>query len=665
MRFLKRLFKWLGILLLLGVAGFAGYYFLWPQNTIETLQMVPEDAAVIVQAEEPIESYKELSKSELWQHLINTEAFKEVDEQMTYMDSLINENETMFDLLANRPLTISMHTISAQDWDMLYLVDLDRDAKLLSPSLTLGPVLRQIKMNTKALEHKGTDYMAIVDPEEPQDILYLTIKDNLLVCSYQEPLLKASIDAYDQPKLPEDEAFSVLRKDVGGKKMFDFYFQSEHLAKMLGVYSTDQLLTSMGESFDMAGMGFELSEDRLEMNGQLQVAPDQTNMLSAMLDAGSGERRAEAVAPARTALYMSLGFDGFADVMDTFEEQLKTNVDSYDVYMKDKRKIERYLGIDIKEHFLSWIGKEIGIVLASPKIQGKPADKLLFIHAPDHVAAQAGLFHILKRVRRRTPVKFKPVEYKDYTIHKFKVKGFFNLLFGKLLSGFDVPYFTQYGDWIVFSEKIDVLQYYLDDAEDGLFLKDEKAYNSFASRFDDDSNVFTYINMARLHPLMYEYVEPEDWRDMQKNREYLVAFRHIGFQLTGDDDRQYDLRAEVKYSVKDVEDYSLYGDLRDQAAETGSEDEAPVGELYYGKADRDGNVEVQLPNGLFEEMHDNGKLKVRAYVFEGTFEGDYREYWKNGNLRAQGEFDNGKRVGEWQFYRRRGKLKKTVNYDER
>ncbi len=662
MRFLKRFFKWLLIALLLVIGAFVGYYFFWPQNSINSLQMVPQDAAVIIQAEEPIESYKELAKSKLWQHLIKNEAFAEIDSQLTYMDSLIMENETMFDLLANRPLTVSMHTIAEDDWDMLYLVDLDRDAKLVSLSVTLTPVMENLGMKVQEAEHAGTDYLVIIDPDEPKEPLYLTVKDNLLVCSYRQSLLHASIDAHADPKLPDDQTFATLREDIGGKKMFDFYFQSEHLASMLGVYSDDELLAEMGESFDLAGMGFELGEKHLELKGQLKLGEDQTNMLSAMVEAGTGERRAEAVLPARTALYLSLGFDGFKDVMTTFEKQLEENVDSLDSYMEDKRTIEKYLGIDIEEHFLSWIGKEVAIALASPKIQGKPADKLLFLHAPDHVAAQAGLFHILKRIRRRTPVKFKPVEYRDYTIHKFKVKGFFKLLFGKLLSGFDVPYFTQYGDWIIFAENIDVLQYYLDDADEELFLKEEDDYRDLAAQFNDDSNVFTYINMARLQPLLYEYLEPEDWKDLQKNREYLVAFRHIGFQLTGAEDRTYDLRSEIRYSVDDVKDYSLYGELREKAEETGAEDEVPVGELYYGKVDRDGNVEVNLPDGLFEEMHKNGKLKVRAYVFEGTFEGDYREYWKNGNLRSQGEFADGKRVGKWYFYNRRGKLKKTEEY---
>ncbi|MFW5658992.1 MAG: DUF3352 domain-containing protein [Bacteroidota bacterium] len=662
MRFLKRFFKWLFIALLLVVVAFAGYYFLWPQNSIASLQMVPHDAAVFIQAETPIASYKTLAKSRLWRHLIKNEAFAEIDSQLTYMDSLISENETMFDLLANRPLTVSMHTIGPDDWDMLYLVDLGRDAKLVSLTLTLKPVFRRLGMRIEEATHAGTGYLVIIDPEVPNEPLLLTVKDNLLACSYQRSLLHASIDAHTDPKLPDDQTFSTLREDIGGKKMFDFYFQSAHLARMLGVYSNDELLAEMGESFELAGMGFELGEQHLKLEGQLKLGEDQTNLLSAMIKAGTGKRHAEAVLPARTALYLSLGFDGFKDVMTTFEKQLEDNVDSLESYMADKQQIEDYLGISIEEHFLSWIDKEVAIALASPKIEGKPADKLLFLHAPDHVAAQAGLFRILKRIQRRTPVKFKPVEYRDYTIHKFKVKGFFKLLFGKLLSGFDVPYFTQYGDWIIFAEDLDVLQYYLDDADKGLFLDAEKDYRKLAAQFDDDSNVFTYIDMARLQPLLYEYLEAEDWRDLQRNREYLIAFRHIGFQLTGAENRTYDLRSEIRYSVEDVKDYSLYSNLRKQAEETGAEDEVPVGELYYGKVDRDGNVEVNLPDGLFEEMHPDGKLKVRAYVFEGTFEGDYREYWKNGNLRSQGEFSDGKRVGKWYFYNRRGKLKKTEVY---
>ena len=60
---------------------------------------------------------------------------------------------------------------------------------------------------------------------------------------------------------------------------------------------------------------------------------------------------------------------------------------------------------------------------------------------------------IEKKVKRRTPVKIKTVNYKDFEINYVEMKGFFRLFFGKLFDKFEKPYYTYVDDYVVFSNK--------------------------------------------------------------------------------------------------------------------------------------------------------------------------------------------------------------------
>lgn len=49
-------------------------------------------------------------------------------------------------------------------------------------------------------------------------------------------------------------------------------------------------------------------------------------------------------------------------------------------------------------------------------------------------------------------------------------------------------------------------------------------------------------------------------------------------------------------------------------------------------------------HGLYEEYHENGKLKARVMFEDGLEVGKARHYYANGKLEAEGEFERGRLV---------------------
>lgn len=68
-------------------------------------------------------------------------------------------------------------------------------------------------------------------------------------------------------------------------------------------------------------------------------------------------------------------------------------------------------------------------------------------------------------------------------------------------------------------------------------------------------------------------------------------------------------------------------------------------------------------DGLWEEYHENGKLKSRVNFIAGKEDGHWEEYHNNGKLKIQGNYLKGNRIKEWKYYNKKGKLKKTENYN--
>jgi hypothetical protein len=94
------------------------------------------------------------------------------------------------------------------------------------------------------------------------------------------------------------------------------------------------------------------------------------------------------------------------------------------------------------------------------------------MHAPDIEKAKEGLGFIHRQIKRRTPAKFKSMEFRNHEINYLEIKGFFRLMFGKLFSKLQKPYYTTLGDYVVFSNSPKTLVGMIMDYEDGLTLQE-------------------------------------------------------------------------------------------------------------------------------------------------------------------------------------------------
>jgi antitoxin component YwqK of YwqJK toxin-antitoxin module len=197
-------------------------------------------------------------------------------------------------------------------------------------------------------------------------------------------------------------------------------------------------------------------------------------------------------------------------------------------------------------------------------------------------------------------------------------------------------------DFLVLSTSMQELRYFLDDYTDDHTLAQEPGYQSFDEAFEDAGNLYTYVNMARMHPLLKEYLGPESWDGAQKNKQYLTTFRHLGMHLAGMENA-FQSQIRLRYDTSKVENLRLYATAA-QDTTTSLDPEADV------------------EDGMLIQRYNDGSPKVKGRYKDGKLQGDYREYYPDEDIRVQGQYQQGKKTGYWYYYRRNGNLKKKGRY---
>ncbi|MGB0525713.1 MAG: DUF3352 domain-containing protein [Flammeovirgaceae bacterium] len=669
------------VLVLLAFVGYKSYkYFFVKVESMQSIYLIPKDAIYIIEMKDAIGSWEKVSTHPMWAHLRKNDYFAELTESANSLDALVKDSPILGKLVGKRTILVSAHMFRRDNYDFVFAVDLKRQARL--PIEGIIDNFTGSGYNVTKRDYHGQKIIELYD-KESRETLHISFIKNNFVGSYQAKLLEASIDQMGEPIIGRDLNYIDISKKVDNDGMFRFYMQYSYLDEYMRCYmdEEDEYVKALSEQLYYTGVDCDLKEKVIEMKGYTNINDSINSYLLAMLRSGKGAMDITKIAPQRTAFYMGLGFDSFSEFTDNFSNLLKETTEDYDEYVKNIEKVENFLDISLKDDFFGWVDDELAFIQTQPGKLGKDNEFAVVLKAKSGEDAAERLGHISEQIRKKTPVKFKEVQYKGHAINFLSVKGFFKLMLGKFFSKLEKPYFTIIDDYVIFSNHPQTIKSIIDDYVAEKTLARLEEFGTFQKEFNDKSNVFIYIQTPVLHENLKGFVSPETWRDIDKNKQFIVCFSHIGFQLTKDGDMfstrmasWYNDPQEVQENAKQIEfekKQKASKDLGEVILKTKDGTDSLV------KADTDDLLEAVEEEEIMaieeisiddftadeqEEKYEDGTLKVKFGIKDGLKHGWYYEYHPNGELKMKGKFDKDKREGVWKEYDENGKRIRKVRY---
>ncbi len=516
---------------MLALAAVAGYFFIETDGEVRSpFEFVPPDYVYMVESDRPIKDWQDLSSTEVWQYLKGNEFFADITESADYLDSLLQSNQRLVDLIKLGDLAISAHMISREEYDFLIMVDLKGKGRKFSKIKPLTvELLKNLGYQVTTDQYFNIDIYQLYDPEY-DDNMTMAVVDNVLLFSYVESLVKKSIDQSEKTSITEDPVFATVQEEADQGALYNLYLNFERLPALVGAYTneTPEMLAGIDSMLSYAALDLDMGDDFVELAGYAQQVDSFASYLSVFSDVGRGEVTADEVLPTTTAMYTSLGFDDFSDFYRRFDEHYaETDPDGHADLVKNQQRIERLLKIDFERDFFSWMSDEV--VTALVPVNGRYS-YFAMLRFDDYDLAEERLSYVTERIGK-TVVKFEETNYEGFSIRYLELKGFFKLFFKKLFSEIEQPHYAIIEDYVVFSNDTTSLQYLIDEFLAQRVLSEDEAYEDFKDHFERKSNVFTYFRMDNFYRYLSSTLDAESRRDLARNREYLLSFPQMGFQL--------------------------------------------------------------------------------------------------------------------------------------
>lgn len=652
-KIVKRTLVTVGLALAVYILYSIVYLFVSPDRNIQQIYLIPEDAAFIIQSSAPIEDWEKFSGSETWQCLKKANSFEEVTASVEKLDSVVKSNKVLLSLVGERDMLISLHKTRATNWDFLLVLDMQKASKMDLLKDQVETVLVMSGFTVTSRMHSGINILEMRDPDT-RDIFYIAFVDNHLVGSYTSALVESAINSRNKPKIGLDQSFIETEKLVSGKGLVRVFINYARIPQFMSIYlgTRNEYVDLFSNSMNFAGLYLNANKDRMEVKGYTLRKDSADPYVTALLNSGKHKMKAHEILSGRTALYTNIGFNNPVTFVKELENALSVHDKQlYDSYQSSRKKIEGLFGISLEDNFLSWMSGEFAITQSEPGLLGHDPELILAVRAKSIKDARKNMEFIEKKIKRRTPVKVKTVNYKDFEINYVEMKGFFRLFFGKLFDKFEKPYYTYVDDYVVFSNKASSLLSFVEDYEQKNLLKNNQGFKDALSYMKSSSTIFLYTDMHKFYSQLKPMMNASTWNEIQSNKDVLFSFPYWTMQVIGDS-----RSASLQY----VMDYAPYEPEETVTSVATDEDDEEMNEDTETEKEQMGELKrfyvEKFEGNVLREFYPEGALKSESEVKEGKRHGRYREYYKDGTLKLRGKYANNKPKGTWKYYTDEGKF---------
>lgn len=640
------------IVLLIIAGGLAYFYFFYlsPVKKLKLINAVPPSAAFVIELDDPLKQWERVTTSEIWQYLKTNPYLSEVANSIDSLNAEIKNNETLWGLVVARPMSISAHQIRKNEYDYLYVIDLQKASKFNFFKNYIDKLVGDdAKVSTRMYHETEIIEFSF---KGSTSAYYLYFNENLLVLSTTHTLVEQSIDQNDEPEIARDLNFLEVSRYMDDA-LPKIYLQHTSFAQYLQQWLTDDysLASDFTQSMIYTAVNFEIVDDHFSLMAFSNRIDSANLLINVFHKSGKGVTSLAEIAPENSTFFMSLGFNSAKEFYANLEQNIAESTDSEE-YFKDKKKLEKFLDISIEEHFLSWIDDEVGIIQLQSPDKSSTNEIAIALKFKNDDDVRENLEYIKKQIKKKTPVKFKGIEYKGYEINFLSIKGFFKVMFGKAFSKIDKPYYTILDDYVVFSNRPSTLGVIINNYSSGTTLINNKSFERYFDRFDKSSTLFMYINPEQLIADSKKYLDKESWEAIHNNKAYVECFPMIGLQIVPKGEL---MTTEMIVEYMNPQQIDGWNDLfANQISIPDS--------LFLNSPIVEESITIDdiLPDDLNDKnmthSFDNGQVKFEVTLKDGLKNGTYIEYDSLGNIIVKGKYKNDQKTGVWKYYNNEGEV---------
>lgn len=508
---LSKILKIATPIILISIILFIGYnsYKQVTKNTENPLNIIPTNAAVILQFNDAQKIYTNLNHADIWGHLRNISIVDSINNQIQKISSFYDQNYLIF---KSHTLFISFHKVSANNSGLLFSSNFERKAIGSNTQINtlLGNLVKEVKYNNQP----------IFELQHKDNILFVSFKGDIVFFSENKMLVEDAIRAsVSEENLLLNPSFNSVYKTISQSAEINLFFNYNSLIEYTNIFINKSIITSNFSGWTATDLS--VKNKIIAANGFSAFNNNTINYTDVFNNQKEESINIVNIIPENTSLLLSIGFDNAKQLLEQKNKilQQQNNFWNWD---KHRKLIQDSSNVNYNE-FINELEGEAGVfnTSATQSIQQQYA----FFKSSNSITASSLMQGLI--TDRKT--------YGQYSINTIRDANITAQLFGDIFIS-TTPYFITIEDYFIFGSTIASLEYLIDNYTSNNTLSNNQHFNNYSNYLSSKSNFFFYINPGKIVESLKERLQTSYRKELNFSLDSLEKFTAFSVQMTSKKD---------------------------------------------------------------------------------------------------------------------------------
>lgn len=492
------------------------------------IQAVPIDAAYVLEINHLPDLVTSFSAgNKVWGVLSELPDFKEQQNQLVYLDSLLSINKGLHQFLMEHPVLMSAHVLGTNDMNYLFALNLVKDQEKKQIHKLVAKSIKG-KADIKSKVYGKSKIYVITPFDANYPVLHYSFYKGILLVSFSDLIIEKAIRQLNTDiNLLKDQYFKKVSRTSAKSSKNHFFVNLRQFVPYLTQYfklNNNELKQQLEKLGFWGVLETDFQQDAIALSGFTITDDSASNYLSIFKNQLAGEFDFEKMVPRGTAFFTAFYLTDPIAFKRSYKNFLRKSEGFYN-YQKRVQKINLEFDTDIESLFYENLGKQNLQVYTNRLNSTSDYNVYWLMQVKDNRQALTEYTQIIKKYATKQQINPETlhrtinVAGREMTVRFFPIENLTELLMGELFAETATNFFIELDEYFVFGKSMDKLIEFAEDYYQQNTLNRSKNYQTFKKKLTTEANLFVYSNIFRSAPVYSQ------WLSNKANYEFMNHFQ--------------------------------------------------------------------------------------------------------------------------------------------
>jgi hypothetical protein len=520
------------------------YYSKINTKSIHAINVLPKNTVLALEINSINHQFKLLNQQLFWQQLTNNKSIGDANNNLKFLDSLLDFESNLKDWKDNENMVVSFHAFANKSIDELVLIETKKKFEIKDISNWIYESNKSRLMVSKRKFENNLIYDFI--DFKTQKKFSIAYKNKILAISTNGQLVEETLDNIENENVYEISNLDKLSfvKSLGN---YNLYVNYKNIPLFLNSFIDLSKMKSLENISNMASwsaFGVNTTNNSIQLKGVSITDEVQFQYFDCFNNMTAQEQSFKKILPNNTSYFFGINFSDEKIFSQNLKEFYTVNkIDTRNNMRDSINKVKE--NINLYSQIIENFGNEIAQVnLSNPQLSFDSCEVLVI-----KLKNKINLINQLKVISINDSVGVDSFMLKTPDLYKINLQNYFDFTWGNIFMGIQANYALVYNDYLLVCNNNITLNSFYNQQVNGFLLSKNIDYINHEMELKGNSNMELFINNNNFAQQGEQLINSELLESYKSNIGYIKKTRFISMQMSATNNKNYLTNVQISFNI--------------------------------------------------------------------------------------------------------------------